>query len=63
MQLSYDFARANQSKSIWLEAMDTQFQALQFYKQCGFKIVDSYALDFDLILGQFNGMHKMSKQL
>jgi len=63
MQLSYDFARANQSKSIWLEAMDTQLQALQFYKQCGFKIVDSYALDFDLILGQFNGMHKMSKQL
>ncbi|MGB2686011.1 MAG: GNAT family N-acetyltransferase [Olleya sp.] len=63
MQLSYDIATDNLSKSIWLEAMDTQLQALNFYKKCGFKIVDSYTLEFDLILDQFRGMHKMTKQL
>ena len=63
MQLSYDIATDNLSTSIWLEAMDTQLQALNFYKKCGFKIVDSYTLEFDLILDQFRGMHKMTKQL
>lgn len=63
MQLSYDIATDNLSKSIWLEAMDTQLQALHFYKKCGFKIVDSYALDFELIMDPFKGMHKMTKQL
>ena len=63
MQLSEDRAKANQSTSIWLEAMDTQLQALNFYKKCGFKIVDSYALDFELIMDPFKGMHKMTKQL
>ena len=63
MQLSEDLAKANQSTSIWLEAMDTQLQALNFYKKSGFKIVDSYALDFQLIMDPFKGMHKMTKQL
>lgn len=63
MQLSENRAKANQSTSIWLEAMDTQLQALNFYKKCGFKIVDSYALDFELIMDPFKGMHKMTKQL
>lgn len=63
MQLTYNFAKANQSSSIWLEAMATQVQALNFYKKNGFKIVDSYALNFDLILDEFKDIHKMSKQL
>ncbi|QCE43375.1 GNAT family N-acetyltransferase [Psychroserpens sp. NJDZ02] len=63
MQVSENHAKAQQSTVIWLEAMDTQVQALHFYKKAGFKIIDSYPLHFELIREQFKGMHKMTKQL
>ncbi|WP_397362528.1 GNAT family N-acetyltransferase [Olleya sp. R77988] len=57
------FAKVNNSKSIWLEAMDTQIQALQFYKKQGFTIVQTYQLPFKLIHQKLRGIHKMTKQL
>ncbi|WP_054850734.1 GNAT family N-acetyltransferase [Olleya sp. ITB9] len=63
MTLAITIAKQKLSKTIWLEAMDTQTQALQFYKKMGFIITEAYALDFDLIHPNLRGMYKMTKQL
>lgn len=63
IKLAEEIAITNNSKSIWLEAMDTQLQALEFYKKCGFKILETYKLDLQLIHPHLRGMYKMTKQL
>ena len=63
MQLTEDIAKSNHSKSIWLEAMDTQTQALHFYKKEGYLIEKTYQLPFNLIHKELRGIHKMTKQL
>ncbi|MGB6268733.1 MAG: GNAT family N-acetyltransferase [Olleya sp.] len=63
IQLSGDLAKQKGSKTIWLEAMDTKTQALNFYKKAGFKIIETYQLEHQLIHKHLRGMHKMTKQL
>ncbi len=56
-------ATDNGSKLLWLEAMDTQEQALQFYKKLGYTISSDFRLTFDLMHTHLRGMHTMYKLL
>jgi len=56
-------ARQNESQLLWLEAMDTQEQALQFYKKRGYTISSDFRLTFELMHTHLRGMHKMYKLL
>ena len=56
-------AKNNQSKSIWLKAMDTQEQALKFYKKQGYIKVDTSRLDFSLLKKDLRGMIVFEKLL
>ena len=46
---------------IWLEAMDTQEQAVKFYEKCGFEIISKFRLDIEMMLPHLKGMYIMSK--
>ena len=48
---------------LWLEAMDTQQQALKFYESNGFEICGSMRLDFEIMLPEYRGMHRLYKTL
>jgi GNAT superfamily N-acetyltransferase len=56
-------AKENFSKSIWLKAMDTQRQALKFYKKQGYKFVGKTSLDFSLLKIDLRGMVILQKTL
>ncbi|GAA4282267.1 GNAT family N-acetyltransferase [Gaetbulibacter aestuarii] len=53
----------NDNHFIWLKAMDTQMQAIKFYKKLGFKTIGTERLDFKLMLRDFRGMIVMKKAL
>ena len=48
---------------IWLEAMDTQEQALRFYKKQGFMNSHKAYLDFEPLLDHYRGMDVLYKSL
>lgn len=50
-------------EEIWLEVMDTQDKAIQFYKKLGYVIVGKATLRSINIKAQFNGMLIMSKRI
>ena len=56
-------ALKNNNKLLWLKVMDTQNQALNFYKKEGFKIYNTTALEFELIHKHLRGMLLMRKEL
>ncbi|GAA3630327.1 GNAT family N-acetyltransferase [Flavivirga jejuensis] len=56
-------ARQNNNTHIWLEAMDTQQQALAFYTKQGYKEINNMSLEFDRIHKHLRGMLLMSKSL
>ena len=56
-------ALKNNSQLLWLEAMDTQEQALQFYKNLGYQIAGDFRLTFELMHVHLRGMHRMYKML
>lgn len=49
----------NNSDILWLEVMDTQEQALKFYKKLGYEIASDFKLEFDLMHRHLRGMHRM----
>ncbi len=49
--------------SLWLKAMDTQEQALRFYKKEGFEVCGTAHLDFELLHAPLRGMYVMQKEL
>ncbi|MCF7560160.1 GNAT family N-acetyltransferase [Sabulilitoribacter multivorans] len=53
----------NNSELIWLEAMDSQEQALKFYKKQGFKVVGGYRLKFKRIHKHLKGILILVKDL
>ncbi|MEH6679856.1 MAG: GNAT family N-acetyltransferase [Sediminicola sp.] len=53
----------NKSSVLWLEAMDTQAQALKFYQKNGFTISGRFNLELDFIHGSLKGMFRMQKEL
>lgn len=48
---------------LWLEVMDTQENAIQFYEKLGFRIVDSIKFKSDLMKEEFKGMYLMKKDI
>lgn len=56
-------ARNNKNEIIWLEAMDSQEQALKFYKKQDFEIVGKHRLKFNLIHKHLRGMLTFIKNL
>ncbi|WP_283642471.1 GNAT family N-acetyltransferase [Croceibacter atlanticus] len=57
------YAKDNDYNGVWLEAMDTKVQALEFYKRCGYKITSNFRLDFKRMHSKYRGMHNMYKTL
>ena len=52
-------AKEQKSSLLWLEAMDTQKQALKFYEKHGFIISGDFKLNFSLMYKKLRGMHRM----
>jgi ribosomal protein S18 acetylase RimI-like enzyme len=48
---------------LWLEVMDTQEQAIEFYKKAGFVVSGAFRLDYELVHPQLRGMYRMLKTL
>ncbi len=48
---------------LWLDAMEKQPQALYFYQKLGFEIIDKVSLDFPLLIDEYRGMFKMTKEI
>ena len=63
MNWSTQEAINNNSQLIWLEAMDTQEQALKFYKKLGYRIAGDFKLEFELMHTHLRGMYQMYKIL
>lgn len=59
MDWSTQEAIKNNSQLLWLEAMDTQEQALIFYKKLGYQIASDFKLQFELMHTHLRGMHRM----
>ena len=53
----------NKHTRIWLEAMDSQHDAINFYKKLGFQIDGNFRLDFEIMHDHYKGMLIMSKSL
>jgi ribosomal protein S18 acetylase RimI-like enzyme len=56
-------AKENKQKGIWLEAMDTQKQALKFYEKSDYTIKNTRRLDFKRIHEKYRGMFILYKSL
>ncbi len=56
-------AHRTQCEIIWLEAMDTQEQAIKFYEKCGFKITEKFRLEIEMMYPHMKGMYTMTKEL
>ena len=50
-------------KTLWLNAMDTQEQALLFYQKKGFSIIKKTPLEYSLLHKHLRGMYVMTKSL
>ncbi len=48
---------------LWLEAMDSQQQALKFYEANGFEICGSMRIDYEIMRPEYRGMHRLYKRL
>lgn len=46
---------------IWLEAMDTQEQAIRFYEKCAYKIASKFQLKIEMMHPHLKGMYRMYK--
>lgn len=56
-------ARENGLKSIWLEVMSCQPQAMKFYRKMGFEHLLSYQLDYERIYPEYRGIEIWKKDL
>jgi len=56
-------AKQHNNKILWLKVMDTQEQALKFYKKQNFSISSTTGLDFELLHKPLRGMYVMYKEL
>ena len=63
MDWSTEEATKNNSQLLWLEVMDTQEQALKFYKKLGYQIAGDFKLQFELMHTHLRGMYRMFKIL
>jgi ribosomal protein S18 acetylase RimI-like enzyme len=63
--LDWTVQRAKQAgyALLWLEVMDTQEQAIGFYKKSGFVISGAFRLAYERVHPQLRGMYRMLKTL
>jgi ribosomal protein S18 acetylase RimI-like enzyme len=63
--LDWTVQRTKQSgySLVWLEVMDTQEQAIEFYKKSGFVVSGAFRLTYELLHPQLRGMYRMRKTL
>lgn len=54
---------ANGHSFLWLEAIDTQKKALQFYEKMDYKICGTFELEYELIHPSLRGMYRMYKSI
>ncbi|MEE9363827.1 MAG: GNAT family N-acetyltransferase [Cellulophaga sp.] len=52
---------AKENSILWLEVMDTQEKALNFYKRMGFGLVDNFRFESDIMIENLKGMYRMAK--
>jgi hypothetical protein len=53
------FAQENRQQTIWLECMDTQLAAYNFYKGLGYMIFEPFILDSPKMRPEYRGMLRM----
>lgn len=63
MDFSLEQAQAYGSEILWLEAMDTQIQALNFYKKYNFETAEPFRLTFELMYTEKRGMYRMWREV
>jgi GNAT superfamily N-acetyltransferase len=63
MQLSEEIARDHKKEMIFLKAMDTSFDAINFYKKMGYTKCGTYVLPFPQIKEAYRGMVILNKFL
>ncbi|MDG2195079.1 MAG: GNAT family N-acetyltransferase [Polaribacter sp.] len=56
-------AREKGCETLWLEAMDTQEQAFEFYKKAGYVPFNRFDLDFPLLIDKHRGLTQVYKEL
>ena len=56
-------AKLKENTILWLQAMDTQIQALKFYEKEGYQVIDTFRLDFERIHPELRGMVIMKKSI
>lgn len=59
MEFILKYAQQLDREVVWLEAMDTQTDALKFYEKMGFETKGAFRLDFDRMHSQLRGMVRM----
>ncbi len=55
--------KSNIKTVLWLEAMEMQQTAIDFYEHLGFKRVTKFKLDIDYMLDNMKGMYRMAKNI
>tara|TARA_R110002050_G_scaffold56512_3_gene127160 strand:- start:123228 stop:123767 length:540 start_codon:yes stop_codon:yes gene_type:complete len=53
----------NERSIMWLEAMDTQHKAIEFYQKLGFIIVNKFRFQSEFMYENLRGMYRMSKEI
>lgn len=63
MEFAIEMAIAQNKDYVWLKAMDTSQNAINFYKKLGFEICGNSVLDYELLKPELRGMVTMKKGL
>ena len=63
VELTFKIANQHNKDIVWLKAMDTNDNAIAFYKKMGFQIIGSHLLRHPLMKKELRGMVIMIKEL
>ena len=63
MKVALDLAKSEKRKFVWLGVIDTNSDAIRFYKKFGFKIQDKIKLDLPYFKEELKGMWRMKLDL
>ena len=55
--------KTSEKSLLWLEAMDKQQTAIDFYERMGFSIVSKFRFESDFMVDTMKGMLKMAKEI
>ncbi len=63
VQYVVEQAKRLNKQIVWLEAMDTQLSAHQFYEKVGFRKTGTFSLSFERMHPHYRGMVRMTQQV